>query len=62
MSTFESSDPHFETKVRSIRSPEEMEGFREELSRQQRHEGRRVTMDEFILVRDKAAALARGRA
>lgn len=61
MFAFDSPDPHFERKVRSIRSPEEMEGFREELSRQQRHEGRRVTTDEFLLVKERAAALARGR-
>lgn len=60
MDTFDSPDPHFERKVRSIRSPEEMQGFMDQLRAERRQRGERVTQDELALMIRRGAEIKRG--
>lgn len=52
-------DPHFETKVASITSAEEMQGFHEQLREERRKNGQRITTDELGLMIRRGAELKR---
>lgn len=53
-------DRHFEKKVATIRSAEEMQGFMDQLRAERRQRGERVTQDELALMIRRGAEIKRG--